>query len=134
MTTFFNFQFPNQTINNNFPAQQQQFFINYYQQPFQQQPTYNQNNAAPDLYQYLQESNEFSGKSIAESSKSKYESNMRVYESVMEIFKRQPYPIDIDKMKVFFFTYVEVLHLVETNNLPQIENLNWKKNRFRVSF
>lgn len=69
--TFFNFLFPNQTKNNNFPAQQQLFLINYYQQPFQQQPTYNQNNAVPDLFQYLQESNEFSGKSIAESSKLK---------------------------------------------------------------
>ena len=57
-TNFFNFQFQNQTINNNFPVQQPQFPMNYYQPPFQQPPNYNQNNAT-------QESNDFSEKSIA---------------------------------------------------------------------
>ena len=104
-SNFLNFQFQNQTINhNNYPLIQPSslsYNIPQPQQPLQAQPNHNQPTQNPNFEQFLQESNQFSAISIASSSKYKYDSNLHVYETVMAIFKQPPYPITIDKMKVF---------------------------------
>lgn len=99
-----NFQFQNQTINNNYPQFQQPssaFSIQQPQQNMQTQPNNNLNSQTPNFEQFLEASNQFSTRSIANSSKYKYDSNLHVYESVMNTFLKTPYPITIDKMKVF---------------------------------
>ena len=105
---FINFQFHNQTYVNQYLPQQQQNYNYQQQNPNQMQqlnPQQSQINnlddETPDFDSYLQQSEQYSENSLAKSSKNTYDKNLRVYQSVMEQFKREPYPITIEKLKVF---------------------------------
>ena len=96
----FNFQFQNQ-IFNNYNTNDQQIPIitpnNY--TTHQQNDIPNDEN--PNFDDILAESQQFSENFIAESSKTTYKSCMKAYKDIMRVFNKEPYPINIDNIKVF---------------------------------
>ena len=98
---FINFQIQNQAIYN----QNQPQFPN--QPPFQNPMAYNNNrqpvndNLQPDFDDFLNQAEQYSDNSIAESSKRTYQSSLNAYQVTMEKFHKDPFPITIDKLKVF---------------------------------
>lgn len=96
----FNFQIQNQNYYNY--QQNTQQFTGQTQHNYQQFETNNiQNTNAPDFDQFLNESQQYSEHSIAESSKKTYNSSISVYEEIMRTFQKEPYPITVEKLKVF---------------------------------
>lgn len=106
----------------------------FIQQQHRQQQSQNNDNETPDFNIYLQQSEQYSENSIAKSSKTTYDKNLRVYESIMEQFKQPPYPISIEKIKVFITyqakhgitintlkSYITgISHHFESNDLPNL--------------
>lgn len=61
----------------------------------------NQQTNTPGFEQYLNDVDQYTDNSISHSSKHTYDSNLHVYDTTMNLFGKPPYPITIQKMKVF---------------------------------
>ena len=97
-SNIFNFQIQNQTFNN---YQQNAQPFNFQTQNNNQQfeANNNQNPSIPDFYHFLNEAQQYSEHSIAESSKKTYTNSINVYEEIMRTFEKDPYPITVEKLK-----------------------------------
>ncbi|KAK8899548.1 hypothetical protein M9Y10_001864 [Tritrichomonas musculus] len=92
---FINFQIQNQAIyNQNQPQFQNPMTNNNNKQPVN-------DNLQPDFEDFLNQAEQYSNNSIAESSKRTYQSSLNAYQVTMEKFHKDPFPITIDKLKVF---------------------------------
>ena len=97
-SNIFNFQIQNQTFNN---YQQNAQPFNFQTQNNNQQfeANNNQNPSIPDFAHF--EAQQYSEHSIAESSKKTFTNCINVYEEIMRKFEKDPYPITVEKLKVF---------------------------------